>query len=108
MMQLSLLDLPAPRPTKRVHVPRTSVLAYQAGDRSNRVTRVLAALASVGTPYTSAELARALYRVPTLEQVLDVRRALSDAAALGLVAHAGERACAVGRKLCVTWRVSSR
>lgn len=97
------------RPRKRGHVVRTSVLAYQERDRTGRVAFVVEALQMEGEPITSAELHDAFVQPkgPDMD-IYWVRRGLSDALALGLVSHAGERTCAVSGRVCKTWKVSSR
>ncbi len=110
------------RRRKAVNVPATSVLAYQEQPRDARVQRSIdwteAHYRAVGVWPTSAELAQSVYeqkagtdawfnRAP-LEYLLEVRRGLSDALALGLVEHAPARKCAVSGRTCLTWRVKLR
>jgi hypothetical protein len=102
-------ETPTPRQKKRGHVPRSSVAAYREHDRGGRVDAVVAWLGAQRAPVTSAELAERMSLGPTsLETTMNVRRGLSDALALGLVSHAGERKCAVSGRKCVTWAVRSR
>jgi hypothetical protein len=111
MTQPSLWDAEPVRPRKRGRVTRSSVLAYQERDRRGRVAYVLSwldARAFAGEQPTSAELAAWAYPHDGLEGLLTARRALSDALALGLVSHAGERTCSVSGRKCVTWAVRSR
>lgn len=100
------------RPKKRGHVPATSVAAYRARPRQNRASAVLNALAQRLGPQTSAELAQDMCAEDgvryDLSRLLAVRRGLSDALALGLVEHAGERTCAVSNRTCVLWSIRSR
>ena len=94
------------------HVPRSSVLAYQERPRNARAAAMVAALRDAPDRPTSAELARWMADEDGIrlraEHLLSVRRGLSDALRLGLVDHAGERKCAVSRRLCVIWRVRTR
>lgn len=112
MTQASLFDAPLPRETKRGRVPRSSVLAYRERPRSQRAAWVTAALTEWAgrddMPPTSAELSANLFGERDDLWTLQVRRGLSDALALGLVEHAGERPCAVSGRTCVTWRVVAR
>jgi hypothetical protein len=106
-------DFAAPaRPKKRGHVPKSSVAAYRERPRDKRVSAVVLAFQLVDGPSTSAELTRAMCYEDgvraELSKLLAVRRGLSDALALGLVSHAGERKCAVSGRKCVTWMVRSR
>jgi hypothetical protein len=118
-------ETPTPRQKKRGHVPRSSVAAYMERPRNKRVTDVLMALDETRVcsgfgdfryPSTSAEL---LSMPPFLDALDDdgrnetdillyVRRGLSDALALGLVSHAGERTCAVSGRKCITWAIKGR
>lgn len=99
------------RPTKRVSVPRTSVLAYQERPRDARVTVALLWLSRALLPVTGAELAAMSYTSdgwPSLAQTMTTRRALSDALAQGLVRHAGTRQCSVSGRVCLTWSIVTR
>jgi hypothetical protein len=110
---------PPSRPRKRGHVERTSVLAYRERPRDQRVADMVTFLgwhyARIGTHPTSAELSQwvtaggcqARFASP-LEQRMWFRRGLSDALAAGLVAHAGQRECAVSGRTCLTWRTVGR
>lgn len=107
MTQQMLFSQDAPRRRKKaVNVPRTSVLAYQEQPRDTRVQHVLEMLPDRSV--TSAELAKMRYWTATTDDVLYIRRGLSDALALGLVEHAPARKCAVSGRTCLTWRVRTR
>lgn len=111
-----------PRPKKAGRVTATSVLAYQSRPRDARVTTALGAIDRIDqhfdAPATSAELALFYHQRQSLDfawdrqaplgTLLEIRRGLSDALALGLVEHAGQRVCAVSGKKCLTWKVRTR
>jgi hypothetical protein len=106
-------DRPASVSRKRGHVPASSVEAYERLKSKDR--RVMFAVDGVRTHpmSTSAELARRLcdQHFPfgvTTDDLLRVRRGLSDAQKLGLVEHSGKRICTVAGTLAVTWKVKSR
>lgn len=111
-MQPDLFSDAVSRPRKRGHVPRTSVLAYRERPRDARASAVTGALSEYAVPVTSAELALDLCAEDgvryDLSRLLATRRGLSDALALGLVEHAGERTCAVSGRKCVVWRTVAR
>lgn len=108
---LLLEDVPRRR-RKAINVPRTSVLAGQAVNKDARVSRILGELVSLedADHPTSHELASAWTwpDAPSLAQLLEVRRGLSDALAAGLVEHAGERKCSISGRRCKTWRLRQR
>lgn len=112
MTQPSLLTDIDQRDRKRINVPRTSVEAGRAVNRDARMNRVLDALSDWVDEPTSAELASWFFQHyverPTTDQVLYVRRGLSDLLAAGYVEHGPARKCAVSGKKCLTWRVRSR
>jgi hypothetical protein len=92
---------------KRGFVPASSVEAYQRTHKDTRVSVVVDLLDGL-RPTTSAELTRFYNAYPTTDDLLYVRRGLSDAQKLGLVEHAGKRPCTVAKTLAVTWKVKSR
>lgn len=106
-LQLSLSPAVSRSRRKRGHVPKTSVLAYQDVNRNGRISDAVQWLTTYAidrcdTP-TSMELARWFGR-----QVLDIRRAMSDAKAAGIVENGPTRKCRIGRRLSLTWRVRGR
>lgn len=109
-----LFDQGAPRETKRVNVPRTSVEAYQRTHAETRIATVLSELNSYSIKYchppTSAELTqwRHYHSRYSTDDLLYIRRGLSDALAKGLVEHGPSRRCAVSGTQALTWRVRSR
>jgi hypothetical protein len=112
-MTQASLDFAEPvRARKRGHVPRTSVAAYRERPRDARALDVMDALELMAylqqPPPTSAELWQKVMLHRRTPDLLTVRRGLSDALKLGLVAHAGERKCSVSHRTCVTWKVASR
>jgi hypothetical protein len=111
IQQPSLFTDTPSRPRKRGHVPRSSVLAYRERPRDQRVARVLECIANTTSwvrYLTSAELAWEMFGRTDTDAVLYVRRGLSDALRDGLVAHAGQRECAVSGRTCLLWRTVGR
>jgi hypothetical protein len=120
MTQGSLFASTRTPPSKRGHVPRTSVLAARATNRDARIASVVLWLEQYtncyGEPPTSAELAdwqwgrQREYGRASMVFTLFVRRGLSDARRIGIVEHVlnGSRICAVTNRPCVTWRLRSR
>jgi len=96
------------REKKAVNVPRTSVLAYQERNRTGRVDYVLQAITHLTAAATSAELCSQSFGDTRTDGLLYIRRGLSDALALGLVEHAGQRVCRVSGRTCITWRLRQR
>jgi hypothetical protein len=115
------------RPRKRGRVTASSVEAYRERPRDARVGSVVGWLGGYHWQYvhcpssttpnyppTSAELSKWVWKLDerrtpmSTDCLLTVRRGLSDALALGLVSHAGERTCSVSGRKCVTWAVRSR
>ena len=123
MTQPTLFDSPTPRHTKRVNVPASSRLTYQAEHgrlekRAENVRTWLKAhedwqhLASMCRTPTSAELSNWVFG-KNEEPVVDalyVRRGLSDLQAAGVAEHVpgGDRKCRVSGRTCATWRLRQR
>lgn len=116
MTQQMLFDQTPPRQKKRVNVPRTSAEVYFSIDAHSR-RRIVASwlkdyVLHCDHEPTSAELADyangSLGNMSIDMHLLYVRRGLSDALALGLVEHAGQRKCQVSGRACVTWKVRTR
>jgi hypothetical protein len=108
------LDVPTPRRHRTVR--DTSVQQYAVGREqfTGRKADVLRWLAHYWNHYqespTSAELAR--HESPTLrpttDEILFVRRGLSDLQTVGLVETVEKRKCAVTGATCHVWRIRQR
>lgn len=107
-MQPSLLSDISRRARKHGRVTATSVEAYRQVDakgRSRAVLEMVTDWQASGESGTSAELAGYW---ATTDEVLYVRRGLSDLLKLGAVEHGPSRTCRISGKTCLTWIVKHR
>jgi hypothetical protein len=122
MSQLDLLSAEPRREKQQRHVPASSRLTYQAeqgriGKRAEAVKTWLEMFdgewasmhpTSAELTYWVAGLAATHSQPPSTDDLLYVRRGLSDLQKSGVAEHAGTRSCRVSGKQATTWRLKTR
>lgn len=109
MTQPSLLDIPAPKPTKPSHVRATSVQAYRelGGKIDQRAETVLQGLMDYAKRWPTRPTVGELARFLRQDRVWTAR-GMSELVRQNRVETCGRRRCNISKRSCELWRVKSR